>query len=925
LPSALPSLKSLPRLKSLTAIVPDGCGPGAHVLVAHQAHVYSLQVPHGAKSGDRFLLHVPSALELKSPNGRDGSGGEWWRAAAPSPSSASNADLAADSSINLLAAALAAGESPRYKPVLGSWRDGESSSDFSGSGRDGDAGFEVVMSSVDVREPLGVTFGAPGGRLVATAVDPEGQCARVGLGAGCRVVSFGGEPCHSTQAFKDVLVDRKERFYVNKGPAVVALQFLTPRGGSCRNSSSMRSSTNVGGNVSGGIVSGSGGARDAAAHNLKGTSSAAAQAEDKDENEAGGSADESSEEGDEDDIEMFAGEVQAFSMDDLHFAHSTEPADACVSLEAVTTSTASATASSAPHAAAGPGRGRLHAAAAGPGASGATVATAAAAAGAALAAEGWSAVDLGGGRTTLWVVVGEPELSTLVQPLPGALAVTRARAADAKALKAARGTTNQAASAASARSPAAGATAATGDDDAFREEDWQAIAGGPAATSLGNGSGRGSVGAWPTLEAAASESVLTALAGTASESWNARRFTEELAAEAAEVATWLTAEKEALKAAAAQAAAAASALLKTQATAEKADEDKKQAASTAALAAVTAPEAGTNKAPPRIETGATVEAPAGIWTSTWAPVFSPRESLPYAGDLKAAMKAANRPAIKAIMEHRAAHKHSLVKWKPARVEAAAVVDGAHSSSGSQFANSISTAIQTSVTQAAFEKARDSTLPYGGDLKAAMKAADRPAIKMIMEHRAAQKARQSDVDAARVIANAASSSDSKSNESGNEGGSDEFRFGEADNIDSPRASPASSVISPALLEAMANESAESGPLASTASSVSSVKPQRSQSPPATRPKSHTVEARAAAVAVQSPLPPKLEQRDAGLRVRAATVEARAAAAVLAERDAEERRTDNERQARGEAARARMEARKTGCSSSKSPTRAKSPAR
>jgi len=177
-------------------------------------------------------------------------------------------------------------------------------------------------------------------------------------------------------------VDGKERFYVNKGPAVVALQFLTPRGGSCRNSSSMRSSTNVGGIASGGIVSGSGGARDAAVHDLKGMSSAAAQAEDKEKNEAGGSADESSEEGDEDDIEMFAGEVQAFLMDDLHFAHSTEPADACVSLEAATTSTASATASSAPHAATDPGRGRLHAAAAGPGASGATVATAAAAAGA---------------------------------------------------------------------------------------------------------------------------------------------------------------------------------------------------------------------------------------------------------------------------------------------------------------------------------------------------------------------------------------------------------------------------------------------------------------------------------------------------------------------------------------------------------------
>jgi len=347
------------------------------------------------------------------------------------------------------------------------------------------------------------------------------------------------------------------------------------------------------------------------------------------------------------------------------------------------------------------------------------------------------------------------------------------------------------------------------------------------------------------------------------------------------------------------------------------------------------------------------------------------------------MKAADRPAIKAIMEHRAAHKPALAATVNS-VQAAAV-DGSPSSSDSQDTSSNNTDVPTSVPQAAFEKAGDSTLPYGGDLtaamkaadrpaikaimefkaaqkakpavavaveaavgidsanakggvgsygtgradalpyagdlQAAMKAADRPAIKLIMEHRAAQKAKQLDAEAAHVKVKEASASDGESDESSNEGGSNELHMGGAERADLLPAAPASNVSGQVPWSAAASASAE-GEL--PASILSSGKPQRSQSPPAPRPKSHTVESKAAAVAVRLPSPPQLEQRDAALRARAAAVEARTAAAANSERDAEERRKGDERQSRGEAARARMEARKAA-GTSKSPNRAKSPAR
>ena len=114
-----------------------------------------------------------------------------------------------------------------------------------------------------------------------------------------------------------------------------------------------------------------------------------------------------------------------------------------------------------------------------------------------------------------------------------------------------------------------------------------------------------------------------------------------------------------------------------------------------------------------------------------------RASLPYGGDLQAAMKAQDRGAIKQIMAFNNKAKAQENESPPtvAALEVAAVT----------------TAAAASADSSASPENASSALPYGGDLQAAMKAQDRSAIKQIMAFNNKAKAQEKESSSAVVEA------------------------------------------------------------------------------------------------------------------------------------------------------------------------------
>ena len=860
------SASALPRLKSLTAVVPEGCCPGAHVLVSHQDSMYTLQVPRGANSGDRFLLHVPSALEIKSPTGNGER--EWWRAAELSPASASANVLSSfqDSSLNLLAAALAADEVPRYKrlknhsigkgqeQLLNGWPCDKSESNDCKNDE-----FEVVTVLVDVRDPLGITFGAPGGRLIASDVDAHGQCASMGLREGCRVVSFGGELCQNTQDFKNVLVDRKERLGANQGPAMVGLQFLAPHMNTCENVNSCNSS------------------RSCLDESISGDKSKLTPKE-FDVNE--GDTDEV--EDDVDDPDLFEGNVQAFIMneDDIGLAQGTDPADFCVVINATTSSDTviSATASNAEIStpkAVGPSKAQLHVAALAQDKGSIPVPTT----NATLAAEGWNTIDLGGGRATLWVVMGEPKFSTLSTPQPGALTAMRTRMAEEIAQKEGQAYATKpiarSEDEAEHLAEAMQGLAKDNDRDGLCEANWLTMAKEVSTVSpSSNTCDQNCAEDWLNSEEVASESVLAALA--AKSNWKScDAFENE---ESVATPTKMS--------------------LEVTSTAELAAE--KDLENTVMSAKIHTAATTEDNDVPHIVADQKSSVRPGMWASTWTPVFSPRESLPYAGDLKSAMQAADRPAIKAIMEHRAAFNHSKAQDTISSQEN--TTDQSCRSDASLDSSKIAS------------KTPNNSLPYGGDLTAAMKAADRPAIKAIMDHRAATRHKHIDSEDKCVNACEAApgSNDGVSDKSGKENGTQEVCV-------SKGAKQNTSVSDRCHISVEKSDSTDNGSLGSVAMLGKSLKSLPSS---AVRKKTLHAHSSCSKSTIVDPSLHIQSRRDAGLRVHTATVEAHVLAESDAERQAEIKNREEKRKARGEAARMRMEARKGAATSRNSNSRVKS---
>ena len=110
------------------------------------------------------------------------------------------------------------------------------------------------------------------------------------------------------------------------------------------------------------------------------------------------------------------------------------------------------------------------------------------------------------------------------------------------------------------------------------------------------------------------------------------------------------------------------------------------------------------------------------------PSSDDRASLPHEGNLQAAMKAQDRGAIKQIMAFNNKAKAQENESPPAAaLEVAAVT----------------TAAAASADSSASPENASSALPYGGDLQAAMKAQDRSAIKEIMASKNKAKALESE--------------------------------------------------------------------------------------------------------------------------------------------------------------------------------------
>ena len=114
-----------------------------------------------------------------------------------------------------------------------------------------------------------------------------------------------------------------------------------------------------------------------------------------------------------------------------------------------------------------------------------------------------------------------------------------------------------------------------------------------------------------------------------------------------------------------------------------------------------------------------------------------RASLPYGGDLQAAMKAQDRGAIKQIMAFNNKAK-AQENESPPTVAALEVA-------------AVTTAAAASADSSASPENASSALPYGGDLQAAMKAQDRSAIKQIMAFNNKAKAQEKESSSAVVEA------------------------------------------------------------------------------------------------------------------------------------------------------------------------------